>query len=186
MRCTLGVDIGTSSSKGVLAGEDGAILASATRAHEVDRPQVGWVEMDARIWWDEFVEITRELLAAVDDAEVVAVGVSGMGPCVVLADEQDEPVRPAILYGVDTRAIRQIERLTEELGIDEITRVVKVVVYVASDPDFSEQPQVANGASELLSELFGEAGRHVRSAVGVAVLPLNVPVELELTVEARA
>lgn len=71
-------------------------------------------------------------------------------------------------------------------GLDEITRVVKVVVYVASDPDFSEQPQVANGASELLSELFGEAGRHVRSAVGVAVLPLNVPVELELTVEARA
>ena len=167
MRCTLGVDIGTSSSKGVLAGEDGAILASATRAHEVDRPQVGWVEMDARIWWDEFVEITRELLAAVDDAEVVAVGVSGMGPCVVLADEHDEPVRPAILYGVDTRAIRQIERLTDELGIDEITRVggsvltsqaagAKIAWIADEEPDaFARARRFFMPASWLVRHLTG-------------------------------
>ncbi|WP_353112916.1 FGGY family carbohydrate kinase [Microbacterium sp.] len=123
MRCTLGVDIGTSSSKGVLAAEDGTILQTATRAHEVSRPHTGWVEMDGRIWWDEFVEIARELLAAQPDAEVVGVGVSGMGPCVLLADEDDEPVRPAILYGVDTRSTAQIARMTEELGAEEITRV---------------------------------------------------------------
>lgn len=123
MRCTLGVDIGTSSSKGVLVAGDGAILASATRSHDVSRPRTGWVEMDGRVWWDEFVEIVRELLAAVPAAEVAGVGVSGMGPCILLADERDEPVRPAILYGVDTRSTAQIERMTAELGIDEITRV---------------------------------------------------------------
>lgn len=70
-------------------------------------------------------------------------------------------------------------------GIDRIGRIVKVVVYVASDPDFTGQPQVANGASELLGEVFGDSGAHARSAVGVSVLPLGAPVEIELTVEAR-
>jgi len=123
MRCTLGVDIGTSSSKGVLAAEDGTILATATRAHEVERPRTGWVEMDGRVWWDEFVELARELLAAEPEAEIAGVGVSGMGPCILLADEHDEPVRPAILYGVDTRSTAQIARMTAELGEDEITRI---------------------------------------------------------------
>jgi xylulokinase len=54
MRCTLGVDVGTSSTKGVLTASDGTILATATRAHDVSRPRTGWVEMDAAIWWDEF------------------------------------------------------------------------------------------------------------------------------------
>ncbi|MDQ0727969.1 FGGY-family carbohydrate kinase [Microbacterium sp. W4I20] len=123
MRCTLGVDIGTSSSKGVLVDDDGVIVATVTRAHEVSRPRSGWVEMDARVWWDEFVWITRDLIAAAPDAEIAGVGVSGMGPCILLADEHDEPVRPAILYGVDTRSTAQIARLTAELGTDAITRV---------------------------------------------------------------
>ncbi len=129
MRCTLGVDIGTSSTKGVLVSEDGTILASTSRMHDVSRPRTGWVEMDADVWWEEFVAIARELLdghsstGSGTDAEVVAVGVSGMGPCVLLADENDRPVRPAILYGVDTRAQAQIERMTAELGNDEIVRV---------------------------------------------------------------
>ena len=62
-------------------------------------------------------------------------------------------------------------------------RVVKVVGFVASAPDFTGQPQVVNGASELLLEVFGDAGKHARSAVGVAVLPLDAPVEVELIVE---
>ncbi|MBP8920663.1 MAG: RidA family protein [Micropruina sp.] len=69
-------------------------------------------------------------------------------------------------------------------GIDRITRVVKAVVYVAGVPGFTGQPQVANGASDLFVEVFGDRGRHVRSAVGVAALPLDVPVEVELVVEA--
>ncbi|MDO5494390.1 MAG: RidA family protein [bacterium] len=66
-------------------------------------------------------------------------------------------------------------------GLDQIERILKLVVYVASAPGFTGQPAVANGASHLLGEVFGEAGTHVRSAVGVAALPLGVPVELELT-----
>ncbi len=70
-------------------------------------------------------------------------------------------------------------------GLSSISRIVKLTGYVASAPDFTGQPQVVNGASELLLEVFGDAGRHARSAVGTAVLPLNAPVEIELIVEVR-
>jgi enamine deaminase RidA (YjgF/YER057c/UK114 family) len=71
-------------------------------------------------------------------------------------------------------------------GLDAVTRIVKVVGFVASDPSFTGQSQVVNGASELLLEVFGEIGRHARSAVGTAVLPFDSPVELELIAEAKA
>jgi len=70
--------------------------------------------------------------------------------------------------------------------LDAIERVVKVVVFVSSAPGFGEQPRVANGASELLGEVFGDAGQHARSAVGVASLPLDAPVEVELVVQVGA
>ena len=66
--------------------------------------------------------------------------------------------------------------------LDVITRIVKVTVYVASAPGFTEQPLIANGTSALLGDIFGDSGRHARSAVGVAVLPLDAPVEVELVV----
>lgn len=72
------------------------------------------------------------------------------------------------------------------VGIDAVTQIVKVVGFVASAPGFTGQPAVVNGASELLGEVFGEAGSHARSAVGVAALPLDAPVEVELVVEVRA
>jgi enamine deaminase RidA (YjgF/YER057c/UK114 family) len=68
-------------------------------------------------------------------------------------------------------------------GLDRVARVVKVTGYVASTPGFERQPEVINGASDLIGEVFGEAGRHARSAVGVAVLPLDAPVEVELVAE---
>jgi enamine deaminase RidA (YjgF/YER057c/UK114 family) len=70
-------------------------------------------------------------------------------------------------------------------GIEEIERVVRVVIFVASSPDFTGQPAVGNGASAVIGEIFGDAGRHARSAVGVAVLPLDAPVEVELVVQVR-
>ncbi len=70
-------------------------------------------------------------------------------------------------------------------GLDEIRRIVKVTGFVASAPGFNGQPQVVNGASELLIDVFGEDGRHARSAVGVAELPLDAPVEVELIAEVR-
>ncbi len=70
-------------------------------------------------------------------------------------------------------------------GLSAVTRIVKIVGFVASDPSFTGQPLVLNGASELMLEVFGDAGRHARSAVGVAVLPLDAPVEIELIAEIR-
>lgn len=81
-------------------------------------------------------------------------------------------------------ALNAIAAIQAEVGdLALVKRVLKVVVFVASAPDFTGQPQVANGASELLGEVFGEAGKHARSAVGVAVLPRNAPVEVEVIVE---
>ncbi|MFS0853718.1 FGGY-family carbohydrate kinase [Microbacterium sp. 179-I 3D4 NHS] len=171
MRCTLGVDVGTSSTKGVLVSDDGTILATATRAHDVQRPRTGWVEMDAAIWWDEFVALARELLGATPDAEVAAVGVSGMGPCVLLADDDDQPVRPAILYGVDTRAGAQIERLTAELGVDEITRVGgSVLTSQAGGPKIAWVADEEPGAWARARRLFMPASWLARKLTGAYVL----------------
>lgn len=83
-----------------------------------------------------------------------------------------------------TCALNAIAAVKAELGdLEKVRRVVKVVVFVASAPDFTGQPGVADGASELLGKVFGEAGVHARSAVGVTVLPLDAPVEMEMVVE---
>lgn len=82
-----------------------------------------------------------------------------------------------------TCALNAIAAVKSQVGdLDKVTRVVKVVGFVASDPSFTGQPAVINGASELLAKAFGERGAHARSAVGVAVLPLDAPVEVEITV----
>jgi len=81
-------------------------------------------------------------------------------------------------------ALNALSAVAEVLGsLDRVTRIVKVVGFVASDPGFTAQPGVIDGASKVLGEIFGDAGVHSRSAVGVAVLPLNSPVEVELIVE---
>lgn len=107
------------------------------------------------------------------DGEMIATGKLGGA----VSDEQGyECARQCALNG--------LAAIKAEVGsLDRVVRVVKVVAFVASTPDFTGQPQVANGASELLGEVFGDAGKHARSAVGVPVLPLDVPVEVELTVE---
>lgn len=80
-------------------------------------------------------------------------------------------------------ALNALAAINDLVGIDSVVRVVKVVGFVACDPSFSGQPAVVNGASEFLGEVFGEAGAHARSAVGVAALPLDAPVEVEIIVE---
>lgn len=74
---------------------------------------------------------------------------------------------------------------SEAGGLDNISRIVKVTGFVASEPGFNRQPEVINGASDFLGEIFGEAGRHARSAVGVSELPLDSPVEIEIVVELK-
>ena len=82
-------------------------------------------------------------------------------------------------------ALNALAAVDALVGIDSVVRIVKVVGFVASAEGFTGQPAVINGASELLGEIFGEVGRHARSAVGVAELPLGVPVEVEMIVEVR-
>ncbi|MEU7633535.1 RidA family protein [Nocardia sp. NPDC049220] len=82
-------------------------------------------------------------------------------------------------------ALNALAAVHDLVGLDAVVRIVKVVGFVASAPGFGDQPTVVNGASELLGQVFGDAGRHARSAVGVSELPLNVPVEVELIAEVR-
>jgi len=116
----LGIDIGTASSKGVLARPTGEIVATAERAHEFAVPRPGWAEHDAEaVWWDDLVAICREL-APPDEAAIAAVCVSGIGPCLLPVDETGRPLRPAILYGIDTRATAEIDELNRRYGADSI------------------------------------------------------------------
>src|SRR5204863_151276 len=119
----LGIDIGTSSSKATLADELGTLVATATRPHTTASPRPGWFEHDAEeTWWRDLVALTREVLATVPASAIRAVCVSGIGPCALVADEQGWPLRAAILYGIDSRAEREIEELTDALGAETVIR----------------------------------------------------------------
>lgn len=123
MNVFLGIDIGTSSSKGVLVSRHGEVLARASRPHETSTPHPGWVEHDAEtVWWNDFRALAAELAGAAAGASLSGLAVSGIGPCLLPADGAGRPLRPAILYGVDTRATAEIAELTEELGAEEILR----------------------------------------------------------------
>jgi len=105
-------------------------------------------------------------------------GKVGDGPGLVSAEDAEKVAQICAL-----NAIAAVKALIGDL--DKVTQVVKVVGFVASDPAFTGQPGVINGASDLLGAAFGEAGAHARSAVGVAVLPLDSPVEVEIIVSVR-
>lgn len=85
-----------------------------------------------------------------------------------------------------TCALNALAAVDAEVGLDNVASISKLVGFVASVPGFYEQPGVVNGASELVGEIFGDEGVHVRSAVGVAALPKNAPVEVEMVVELRS
>ena len=118
----LGVDIGTASSKGVLTTTDGQVVARASQPHQVSTPRPGWVEHDADMWWSDFSSIVRQLVSGIDPGRLAGIGVSGIGPCLLPADQAGTPLRPAILYGVDTRATAEIDELNEELGAELVLR----------------------------------------------------------------
>ena len=123
MNATLGIDVGTYESKGVLVDAEGRVLASAARPHELIVPRAGWAEHRAdEDWWADFVWLSQKLLAdsGLQASEVKAVGASAIGPCMLPADADGAPLMNAVLYGVDTRAAREIEDLTARIGADRI------------------------------------------------------------------
>ena len=119
----LGVDIGTYSSKGVLADKKGDVICSHILNHGVDMPKPGYFEHDAdKIWWHDFVEIIKNLLirSNINSKQIIGIGISAIGASVLPVDKQGKPLRPAILYGIDTRATNEIEYIEEVLGRDNI------------------------------------------------------------------
>jgi xylulokinase len=122
MELLLGIDMGTGSTKGVLVDSTGSVIATETVSHAMQLPRPGWAEVDAEAtWWREVCDISTALMAAVPfGSRVAGMCVSGAGPCLVLCDSDLRPLRPAIMYGIDTRATVEIESLTAELGEENI------------------------------------------------------------------
>jgi xylulokinase len=114
----IGIDIGTTNAKGVASLADGTIVAEASREHEVSSPHAGWFEHDAETaWWGDTVAICRSLVEQVGSPErVCGVAVTTCGPCLVPVDAAGRPLRPAILYGVDTRAAGEIAAFESTIG----------------------------------------------------------------------
>ncbi|MDA8392668.1 MAG: FGGY-family carbohydrate kinase [Actinomycetota bacterium] len=137
MDCLLGVDVGTSSTKGALVSLSGELIATAVEEHQVSMPRPGWAEQDpCAVWWSDTVRVCRRLLS-VAPGPVVALAPSGIGPVVAVADENGRPLRPAILYGIDTRATAEIEQLNRQLSVQAIVeRSGTVLTSQATGPKF--------------------------------------------------
>jgi xylulokinase len=115
----LGVDVGTHWTKGVLVTQDGRVLAEDAVEHSVSRPQPGWAEHDAdAVWWSDVCQIVPRLLcsASVRGTDVACVGVSALAPAMLPIGADGKPLRPAVLYGIDTRARAQVDSLNADLG----------------------------------------------------------------------
>lgn len=124
MTRVIGVDIGTGSSKATLADLDGSVVATAIRPHTTSNPRPGWYEHDAdAVWWAATVELVRELLER-SPGPVAAVAVSGIGPALLLTDDRDAALRPAILYGIDSRSEAQVAAQLERYGHDVLVSAV--------------------------------------------------------------
>ncbi len=164
----LGLDVGSSSTRAVLVDQHGTPNGSVTLPHGISRPRPGWAEHDAeRDWWSSAVEACARLLDG-RSRQVVAVGVCGLGPCLLPTGEDGRPLRPAILYGIDTRATSQIASLTAELGEAAIlarcgSRLTsqsvgpKVRWLVEEEPEvWTATRRVFGAGSYLVSRLTGE------------------------------
>ena len=106
----LGIDIGSASTKAVLTDLSGKVLATAMAEHAMSFPRPGWAEQDAdAVWWEDVVTVCRQLFGSgnFSGSDVAGVGISGVGPCLLPLDASGRPLRPAILYGIDTRAQRE-------------------------------------------------------------------------------
>ncbi len=167
-RYLLGVDVGTSGSSGVIVDESLDVVASASREHEFIVPNPGWLEHDAEeVWWEGFVTLSRELLSdsEVEAADIAGVGVSGIAPAMQPVDADGDPLRPAILYGVDTRSSEEIDLLTERIGEEEIYEVCgnhltfqsvgsKVLWFRRNEPDLFERAErIVDSTGYVVHEL---------------------------------
>jgi xylulokinase len=176
----LGIDVGTYSSKGVLVTPAGEVVRQAVVEHGMDVPQPGWAEQDADgVWWHDVVVLCRRLLDGdpYQGDDVAGVAVSAIGPCLLPLDEAGRPLRPGILYGVDTRAAAEIDDLTRSIGADEVLRFSKTAFTSQAigpkilwlrrhEPDvWARTERLTTASSYLVYRLTGEhvIDRHTAS-----------------------
>ncbi|MEO1312797.1 MAG: FGGY-family carbohydrate kinase [Pseudomonadota bacterium] len=171
MSYTMGIDIGTYQSKGVLVDSAGVVVAQSARDHKMLVPQPGWAEHrpDAD-WWDDLIAITQALLAesGVDKAEVKALATSAIGPCMLPVDAAGAPLMNAVLYGVDTRAEAEVAELTDRIGAEVILERCgnaltsqsvgpKILWLKRNRPEvFAETAKIMTSTSYLVHRLTGE------------------------------
>jgi xylulokinase len=125
MKYYMGIDIGSFESKGMLIDENGTVIATHSVAHVMETIQPGYAEHDAeKVWWNDFCVISKTLIQKSDVApeDIKGVGCSAIGPCCLPVNENNKPLRKAILYGIDTRAKHQIQQLNEELGEEYVLK----------------------------------------------------------------
>jgi xylulokinase len=181
----LGIDIGTYASKGVLVTATGDIVASASTGHPLSLPHPGWVEHDAQdVWWHDFVLLCRHLLAAsgIDPRHIAGIGTSAIAPCVLPVDAEGTPLRPAILYGIDTRATQEVADLERELGHAAIFAISglrlssqaagpKILWLRRHEPEvWAQTATVLTGSGYLAFRLTGERTIDVYTATAYAPL----------------
>ncbi|MEG2384388.1 MAG: FGGY-family carbohydrate kinase [Erysipelotrichaceae bacterium] len=118
MKYYMGIDVGTNQSKGVLVDENAVVIEIAIRSHSIENPKPGYFEMDAMIWWEELCSLSNELLnkSKVNKEAIDVLGISAMGCDCLSVDEQGKPLMKAILYGIDHRAVNEINYLNEYYG----------------------------------------------------------------------
>ena len=169
----LGVDVGTYSSKGVLTTPESEVLAIHSVEHDLIIPHPGWAEHDPeRTWWGEFVDICRVLLqkARCRGSDVAGVAVSGIGPALLPVDRDGRPLRRAILYGIDTRATREIAELNRRYGSEHMYRVggsvltsqavgPKILWLKVNEPDVYSAARYFHSASDYI--VLRLTGHHV-------------------------
>ena len=176
----LGIDIGTYSSKGVIVDIEGNILKSHIVDHKMSIPKVGWAEQDAdKIWWNDVIKICNYLLngSSFTNNDIAAIGLSAIGPCMLPLDKYGKPLRPGILYGVDTRASKEIETLNKKLepanifkfsGMTLSSQAVgpKIMWMKNNEPDkWNKVAHITTASSYLIYKLTGEKviDRHTAS-----------------------
>jgi xylulokinase len=169
-RVLMGIDIGTSGSKGVIVDLNGVVIAEHSTAHDFHIPHPGWAEHDAEaVWWHDFCVIARALIekAHIKPEQIAGVGCSAIAPTMLPLDENHRPLRPAILYGIDTRASAEIDELTESLGAEQVFERTgqfltsqsvgpKVLWYKRHEPDlYRRTRKIVTAATYLVFRLTG-------------------------------
>ena len=170
MKHYLGVDIGTYETKGVITDGEGRIVAQAARPHQMLVPQPGWAEhRPEEDWWGDFVFVTRKMLedSGIAPKSIAAIGCSAIGPCVLPVDRDGEPLMNGILYGVDTRATKEIDRLNDIIRPETVLKRCrnalttqaggpKILWIEANRPEvFARAHKMLNSTSFVVHRLTG-------------------------------